>query len=464
MSCRPASSRRRLLRLCAPGVLCGCLMLLSAEGFAQTSNGATKQAGIKAHLLERVRENPNDATAWRLLGKLHAKAGDQTTALEALQRSVSLDPLSVAAQHDLGQLLLATGDGKTAAIHFQQVIELAPESQYAIQAQAQLTTRPELAEIEQVGFEVKRFDQPEVVDAIKKQRERADAPDRPFSLSIESGVFYNSNVALAPISRELSPETSASMQAFIAPDFEYRVVDGDAWRAGPTFKGYFNLNEGNFREFNLQNYQPGLFMERVLDSHNVVIVPRLAYKFSHDEFDGSTLGNRHAVTTSATTLWNEQHYSVIYWAIDNTNFIDDGILPSVTSQDGWTNSVGFSHTREFPLRHLQAVTAGGNVERANLEGSDFSYNGVNLFTEVELPLCERLMLLLQAGWGYRDYFDFEFTPSRNEHIWTTRAELRRQLSDDCAVSAVFNFDRFDSENPLFEAERSLSGLLFRYDF
>jgi hypothetical protein len=205
-------------------------------------------------------------------------------------------------------------------------------------------------------------------------------------------------------------------------------------------------------------------LERTIDGGSVIHIPRVQYGFTHDEFDGATFGNRHGMTLSSSTLWNDCHRSIVYWAIDYTDFIDDGILPSVTSRDGWTNALGLSHTVEVSKRYLRSVTAGADVQRADVTGSDFAYNGVNLFAEAEVPLCDRLMLLLQAGWGYRDYFDFEFTPSRNEHVWNARAELRRQLTELVTLSAVFNYDRFDSENPLFEAERYLSGLLLTYQF
>ena len=118
-----------------------------------------------------------------------------------------------------------------------------------------------------------------------------------------------------------------------------------------------------------------------------------------------------------------------------------------------------SHRHLLDSRHLRSVLLGIDLQHANLDGSDFAYRGVNLFSKLEIPLMDSLDLILKGGWGYRDYFDFAFTPSRNENIWQAGIELKKKIDEHWYVSGVLNYDSFDSGNPLFEAEQYISGII-----
>jgi hypothetical protein len=97
-------------------------------------------------------------------------------------------------------------------------------------------------------------------------------------------------------------------------------------------------------------------------------------------------------------------------------------------------------------------------------GSDYAFNGVSLYTEAVLAPAPAWELTLEGGWGYRDYPDYQFTPSRNESIWRAGTELRYYFTDDFFASGQFHFTRFDSESPLFQAQRYLTGLLATYRY
>jgi hypothetical protein len=154
----------------------------------------------------------------------------------------------------------------------------------------------------------------------------------------------------------------------------------------------------------------------------------------------------------------------VFYSAEKTNFENDGVFAPVTSQDGWTNTLGFSHEVLMPYPNLRLVRAGMDVSRADTEGTDYSYNGFSLFVEGVFPVKPTLELTLGGSWGIRDYFDFEFEPSRNEHIWRGTAELRKRLNEHTSIAGVFNYDLFDSENPLFAADRYVSGVQLEWEY
>ena len=55
-------------------------------------------------------------------------------------------------------------------------------------------------------------------------------------------------------------------------------------------------------------------------------------------------------------------------------------------------------------------------------------------------------------------------PSRDEMIWRGGTELRKYFSDHISAALVFNYDKFDSQNPLFASERYVSGLVLDYTY
>jgi hypothetical protein len=277
-------------------------------------------------------------------------------------------------------------------------------------------------------------------------------------------VLYNTNVSLSPTSRDLAPGRRESWQGFAAPALEYRALQNGPWAAGPTFRGYFNLNEGPLRNLNLESYQPGVFLERLIVCESFDLIPRVQYEFTHDAFDGETFGDRHALAGSSLLLWDGGHRSLGWLAVNHTDFADDGLLPSFTSRDGWTWTAGAGHAVFLGARPLEAVRAGFELERADTDGDAFRYNGVSLYTEAVLVVDDLSRLVMQGGWGYRHYPDFDLDPPRNEHIWRAGARLERRLDAHWLVALVGSYDRFESENELFDAERAIGGILTTFEY
>jgi hypothetical protein len=312
------------------------------------------------------------------------------------------------------------------------------------------------------GFEVTRLDGSEIGS---EQRRRADsgAAERATggrsSFFFESGVQYNTNPTLTPIIQELFTSDVASWQAFANPDWEYRLFDNDMWRHGPHLRGYFAVNEGPYAEFNLASYQGGYFAEHAWDSDVATYVSRAEYGYTLDRLGGSEFGDRHTITLSEGLIWPSGSQTTIYYSTHWSDFADDGADPAVDSLDGWTNSVGICHSVAVGQRLLESVSVGSDVEIADIEGADYAYNGVSLYSDAAIPLTTRLSLHLDGGWGYRDYHRFTGTPSRNEVVWRAGARAKYAVLEWWSVSAVFNYDRFDAENADFRADRWLAGVV-----
>jgi hypothetical protein len=437
------------------GLVCCC------RGAAAQTPARLPAAGIEHRVRDRIASQPNDAAAWRMLGRLLLERGDAPEAAAALDRSVQLDSESAAAHADLAAALHALGNREGALLHWRQAIAMAPDSDYASEARQRLRAAGESdAAVLAASFTPTWRDAPlpEPAQVAPAQETLAS-----WSTRFDLGAHYNSNVALSPISRELSSQARGGFQVYAAPELEYRRALNEDWDGGALLESFAGFNEAEFDDLNLFHVQPGLFVERWWEGDGVRVVPRAQYDFAFDTYAEATLGTRHALTGSLATYRDAGPTWLGYASLDYTDFRDDGADPSVDSSDGWTTTLGLSRETEPAGWWLTLLRLGADVEWAALEGSSYRYLGVSLYAAAHAPLVWGCELRLDGGWGYRDYCDFAFSPSRNEHVWSAGVELRRPIAALWSVSGAFHYDRFASRNDEFDAERYTAGIFATWE-
>jgi hypothetical protein len=427
---------------------------------------------ILQRLQNRVAERSDDAVGWRLLGAVYERHGELTSARDAYGNAVRFDPENAAAHCGLGRVLVSLGDAAAAAPHLQEAVWIAPDSHYAQEAQTLIDnlglTRDGSSGDEGAAANDSLFIQPVnfVTDWLKGPALTEDTglPDQTSALafSVDMGLQFNSNVELTPISRQLSPLEDGSFQAFLAPDVEYAIIDNSYWRLASQFYGFFNFNEGHLNSYNLEHYEPGVSLERYVLWHDMQLVPHLGYNYSYDAFQGQRYGVRHAVVGSLTALLDGGQSWLAYLQVDQTNFADDGLEPSITSLDGWSYTFGGSYATDVAWSHVDLIRAGVDLQLADLDGSSYSYQGFMLYVSTEIPILWRCLAVIDLGWGYRDFPDFEFSPSRNENIWHFGIDLERPLSERWSITGSLEYDRFASRNELFDADRYVAGAYLTY--
>jgi tetratricopeptide (TPR) repeat protein len=352
---------------------------------------------LEQNLLQRVAQPDARATDWRLLGKLRLKRNDLPGAIQACSQAVSLDPHNASAHYDVAQVWLAAEQTEKAAYYFQLVTELAPESEYAQQAAFTLQSLPNSHAETASGFEADlqadRFGGVPLINSEKAEPR--------FGFEMDLGWVYNSNVQLAPLSRVVTTQGLASHQGFWAPRTKYRFLDNELWQGGLSFDGYFSVNEAAYNNFNVQEYQPGAFLEHSYFTASSELVTRIEYNYSLNYFSGSEYANRNSITTVFSVI-RPFSESLVSWTIDYSNFADDGTTPSISSLDGWTNTLSASHTIFPDESRWSSWAIGADVQLAALVGDDYVYRGTFLFTEGTLTLPWQSQLVTQLGWGYRD--------------------------------------------------------------
>lgn len=229
------------------------------------------------------------------------------------------------------------------------------------------------------------------------------------------------------------------------------------------FSSYFTWNEEDFQNFNLASYSPGIFLERQDELDDSAPVVRVEYRYGLDEFGGRKFSTRHSAVVRLTTFQTDGA-TTGYLAIDQTDFVDDGLLPEVTSADGVSYATGVA--REFALEHpwIRQFRLGLDLDRLDSNGTDFAYWGVGASAQTVSQLASTVDLTLKAGMGYRIFDRYQFEPDRDELIWRSAAELRKWLTPQLSMAAVVNYQMFDSNNPLFAADRMIAGVTMQFRY
>ena len=457
-------------------LLCICVLTFGAT----ESRGQTNDGDMLAFLLKMVEEDPQRSDSWRLIGRIYKQRNRLDDARAAFQKSLAVQPDNIATHADLGDLLKRIGEKDAAQTHYDQVMLLGPESSYA----AELVERGVVSSIDPdassvinadyvddgesestnlIGYEIQTFDGADDLDQMLNNLDSdALTPQNRIRSVVEIGTLYNSNLSLTPISRSLRTGDGSSAQLFISPSVEWIAIDNGIWRAGPLGRGHFTFNEGNFESLNLASFQPGIFVERDLEWGNRPVIGRLDYTYGIDLLGGSRFADRHSLTASLTTILPDNDVIYSYFATSFSNFDNDGANPSVESLDGMSYTAGVSRFFTTDLTLLPTWSLGADLEHADTRGADFRYTAINLHADTTFQLSDTVSLVPRAGIGYRHYPDFTGAVDRDELTWRVGARLRWQLTENMSVSAVAGYDRFASDNDLFDTDRTEAGVVFTF--
>lgn len=309
-----------------------------------------------------------------------------------------------------------------------------------------------------VGYEIQTFDgSDDLENRLRQLEEEAESPGNAFRIYLETGLLYNTNVTLTPISRDLAQDEQASFQWYASPDMDWKLFRNETSRAGVLFRGYFTANESQFQEFNLASFQPGAFAERDFTFGGNEVIGRMEYVFSNDFFDGNQVGNRHAGTASVTVIRPDLNAWYGYTTVAQSDFEDDGVTPDQTSLDGTTITFGGSHFKRTAWESLPMLVLGTDLEYANTKGDDYRYLSVNLHGSTDWSFWDRWTFTPAWGVGYRNYPDFTDPVGRDEIFWRVHGKLTYQWTEQWSVSTVAGHDRFASDNESFDTERSEVG-------
>jgi hypothetical protein len=229
-------------------------------------------------------------------------------------------------------------------------------------------------------------------------------------------------------------------------------------------RGYFAVNEQSQSDFDLAALQGGWFVERDLPLLGRDWVGRGDYLYSLDLQGGQRFAERHSLNLSATSISPLGDLLYLFGNFSLSDFAEDGTVSEIESLDGPAFIAGVTRYLQLDYASLKKLRMGADLSSANTEGADYRFFGGGFHGGITLALGERLTFEPEFGLGFRRYDDFTGLINRDEVVWRVAGRLERPCRDGVSVGLVVGYDRFASENELYDAERTEGGLVLNWQY
>ena len=303
------------------------------------------------------------------------------------------------------------------------------------------------------------------------------AAPRPWDLSVRLFLIHDDNVLLIPEATIFTGDESAVGYG-VSVDFEYRFIQKDDWVAGATLSfaqsGYSGSNPGvpfnhsDQNDFNLTTVTPGVYVRYLFDVKETPMSAGMSYAFRRD------WRSKEAFTKVHTLQWDVSvspspdlsitgFYSVAFESHDLKR-----LMPALDSRDGTRHVLGASGEYWFD-RNRRAVSLGYQFIITDTDGANFEADAHAVTLGFKTQVYGPVWLALDAAFAFEDYKNgfISFIPPpgrRRQDIIDFSATILWQMTQNVSLDVFYNYTRWNSNSPNFDAERHAVGAGVTYRF
>jgi len=384
-----------------------------------------------------LKRAPGDPILLRVRGMALYRLERFAEAETALRAAVAAAPDDPAAQYWLGATLYRRGDAPGARRAFGTVERLAPNTRYSESAR---------------DFAASLRDG----DAATP----AGAPaDRPWTLSVTTGLQHDDNVALVNAARVRSlrffGEAEGSYTIALPGNFAL-TFDGRVHGSAHT--------RGAADDFNLVVLTGGPTLSWRTNAAGLPLRLAAAYAFEHVMEGGRFYSTSHAVAARAeiTALPDSVTAATVTVGFDRFA-LAAGSAPAIFSRDGMRYAAAIRHIHYLPGRR-HYVWAGYEFTRYETEGRNFDADAHGGAAGVSVSLPWDVRLDFGAELIHTRYVHFVETPQRRSFKQIYTAWLTKSITPNLSVSLAYAYSFDDSNIRDFETRRNVFTASARYAF
>jgi tetratricopeptide (TPR) repeat protein len=415
---------------------------ITVEEFSRSAAAAAYSAGrydaALAEVGRMLAREPRDPILLRVRGMALYRLGRFEEAETALTAAVIAAPGDPAAHYWLGATRHKRGNLRGALVEFEMVERLAPNTRYSASAR-------------------------EFSAAIRTQAATPGAPpaapQRPWALSITTGMQYDDNIALLNRDRvegfrffgealgqyvfQLPNNFALSLDGRVfgsahpraaANDFDLFIVSG-----GPTLSWRTNI---------------GALPARL----------SLGYAYEYVMQGTQFFSNTHSITPKIEIGFIPDSVTSFGFTFGIDGFaLQGGLDPTVFARDGMHYTATFRHVHYLPGRR-HYVWAGYEFTQYDTDGANFDAYAHAGSVGASVALPWDLRLDLGAELGYTRYFNYVDSPKRRALKQTYTAWLTKQVTANLSVSVAYAYTFDDSNIRDLETRRNLFTVNARYSF
>lgn len=392
--------------------------------------------------LERmVATNPQDVLALRYLGITLDRLGRFREAIDVFQRALALEPGSAATYFHQGVTYYKARAPGLARESFLRAAQLAPDTVY-----------------EQMGA---RY-----LDALAQQQVELQRPGAPnlFSLFVDVGTQYDSNIPAAPDDRALYGGKHGGVRVVEYVSGEVRLLRRPGWLAlleGSTYQAQYP--DSAFDGFDLSTYSLGALLQRDTTVATLPLVLSARYGYTWAFLDGDQYSGSHAATVSA--LLDEGRWTAtnVYYRYTRDDFEDEGFDPAISSRDADNHAVGVAQILYFADR-LGQVRVGYEYQTNQARGLNFDFQGHKVTLSASVPLPWAIQAEAAAEYAHEWYSNFQGPVERKTDRWGFRGSLARWFYGSFLVRLTAGWTNEQSSYDVLEYDRWVVGVSVSYAY
>jgi len=433
--------------------LLGCLaFVLATPASAIESEVFLASAGAKAFKQKDYRaalegfqdllaEHPDDPLVLRYIGMTYDHLNRLDEAVATFNRVLEIVPGDVATTFFLGISEYKRGRLAEARVAFENVAREAQDSAYGARAR-------------------------EFVAALRANAPEQAAPPvgKRWDVYLQAGSQYDDNVRAA--SDAVGKTGSGRMVEFLKAGFAPLATG--TWQLRVEGQGYFTQNlRDTVDELDYQQVEAAVELSHATSLGDLPLQSALRYSYAQAYLDGDQFNRTHAVTASLDTAVAEGAVTKLHYRASFQDFENDGLLPSVSSRDNVTSTVGvtqyfylFPKGERRTLLHLSYAYG-----QTRADGDNFDVRAHKGTVGLSVPLPRELTLDVGAGVGRDDYPNFLGNfGERETDRYTASAGLTGPVWGRLNASLAYSYMKEQSNYDILEFDRNVVALNFSYSW
>jgi len=432
-----------------------------------------KYIEAKEQFAQGIKVDPENAEIWAALGSTNLSLKDYPAAKEALTQAIALNPEVSRGKMYLGVTCYFQGNLAEAKRLLQEAKAQNPNDamvHYYLGLLASRGQRPQeaLQELE-IGISLDPTHSPGFRSAIQA----AQAPmaaERPYGISLTSGIEYDDNVKVLPDKISAIGQTGfygpykghkADWRTPIIVRAYYEPLRTPTTTVGVRYYSYVGLN---YYLDNFNNYEQYGELYLKYQFNRLTINP--FYIFDYTWVGGQPWAMFNDVGMRLTlqeTSWLTGDLVYMFKAQD-FKWLRNGDLPWQNHRDGYVNQIGFFQTLRW---NRGSVRTGFYFERELSSGPNWTQNIYHFPIEGTLNLPWQIGAYAYFEYAYGAYSneDFIFQKHRRDNLFTVVAQLRRPITSWATAVAMYTHANNDGCNISdYRYHRNIYSLLLQFNY
>ena len=360
----------------------------------------------------------NDPYLLKMKGILLIRLGREAEGRGLLKKSLKLNPLDRQARLSLAESYLKEGDKGEAKTHLRFIIDNPDEIGY-YEDKAQRA----LGVIEG-----------EVEPRPKKEEKR-------WKIFGTYGYEYDDNVALQSTIRGSKVRGDRNADRFtIKNGLSYDYFRSQAARLGVSYAFSQSLHTDSLEQFNFRNHSLQHYATYFTEFLGRLLTLGFKYTFAHGTLQNTTFSSSNSFLPWLSYELTDHIMLSLYDNMSGINFRDKGFNESVSSRDGFYNTVGVMNTLFF-FKRKGSLSFSYEFGYNQTEGDSFDAQIHAARTVLRSPLVEKIKGEASFSVVDDDHYNFASIPKREDVTFILGAKLIRPITKYIELRALYSFTK-----------------------